>query len=153
MSAETFYGAADGPVPDTPGVARAGFWRRLWAWIIDVWLVFVGFVAGDLVIGTITRGHGDDASLVLWIALYLAYFTYLWGTRGQTLGGILTRTRVVSQDGSPIGYGRALARSLLVALSVLLCLVPAIVSAFTVGLGSRKRALHDLALHTEVVRL
>jgi uncharacterized RDD family membrane protein YckC len=152
MSAETFDRAAGGPAPDS-AVALAGFWRRLWAWIIDVWLVFVGFVAGDLVLGTITKGQGEDASLVLWIVLYLAYFTYLWGTRGQTLGGIVTRTRVVADGGGPVGYGRALARSVLIALSVLLCLVPAIVSAFLVGLGRRKRAVHDLLLGTEVVRL
>lgn len=152
MSAETFDRAPGGPVPDAAG-ELAGFWRRLWAWIIDVWLVFVGFVAGDLVIQAVTGGNGDDASLVLWIVLYLAYFTYLWGTRGQTLGGILTRTRVVVHGGSPAGYGRALARSVLVALSVLLCAIPAAVSAFMVGLGARKRALHDLVLQTEVVRL
>jgi uncharacterized RDD family membrane protein YckC len=151
MSAETFDRAAGGPVPDA-AVGPAGFWRRLWAWVIDLWLVFVGFVAGELVIGLLTRGQGDDASLVLWVVLYLAYFTYLWGTRGQTVGAMLTRTQVTRWDGAPLGYGRALARSVLVALSVLLCLVPAAVSAFVVGLGRRKRALHDLALQTQVVR-
>ncbi|MDR0360211.1 MAG: RDD family protein [bacterium] len=152
MSAETFARAPGGPVPDAAALP-AGFWRRLSSLIVDVWLVFVGFIAGDLVITTVTRGQGENAGLVLWAVLYLGYFTYLWGTRGQTLGGILTRTRVVAQGGNPLGYGRALARAVLVALSLLLCLVPAVVSAFMVGLGSRRRALHDLVLETEVVRL
>lgn len=152
MSAETIAPASGGPAPDASAVS-AGFWRRLASLVVDLWLVFVGFVAGDLVINTVTQGRGDNAGLVLWAVLYLGYFTYLWETRGQTLGGILTRTRVVAQGGAPVGYGRALARSVLVALSLLLCLVPAAVSAFTVGLGSRKLALHDLVLRTEVVRL
>jgi uncharacterized RDD family membrane protein YckC len=152
MSAGTFDQAAGRPLPDA-AAEPARFWRRLWAWVIDLWLVFVGFVAGDLVISTVTGGRGDDFGVLLWAILYLGYFTYLWGTRGQTVGGMLTRTQVARWDGAPVGYGRALARSVLLALSVFLCLVPAVVSAFLVGLGARKRGLHDLALQTQVVRL
>jgi uncharacterized RDD family membrane protein YckC len=88
-----------------------------------------------------------------WLAGYLAflgvaYATYFTGTTGQTLGKMLFDLRVVDSAGQPPGYLRAMLRSALGALSV-----------GAVGLGvlpiafdPARRALHDRALRTRVVR-
>lgn len=137
--------------PLTPAVA--GFWRRLAAWIVDWWLIGVAFVVIDLIAGAFTHGQGSTWSTVLETLLVLAYFTYLWGARGQTIGYMLLRMQLGRPDGAPVGYGRALLRVLLILLSVGLALVPAIVSVFTTAFGPRKRALHDLILGTRVIRV
>ena len=60
--------------------------------------------------------------------------------------------RVGRTDGSQIGFGRGVARALALWLSFAIIIIPAIISAFTVGLGSRKQALHDMVVDTQVVR-
>jgi uncharacterized RDD family membrane protein YckC len=43
-------------------------------------------------------------------------------------------------------------RYLLIYLSFAICLIPAIISAFMIGLGQRKQGIHDLIVGTLVVR-
>ena len=50
-----------------------------------------------------------------------------------------------------MSFGLAVARFLLIYVSILLLLIPAIISAFMVGLGSRKQGIHDAILGTMVV--
>jgi uncharacterized RDD family membrane protein YckC len=77
-----------------------------------------------------------------------AYFVLLHGTGGQTLGKRLVGVRVVHVSGEPIGYARALGRTL-----------GSVLSAFPLGLGylavawqCDKRGFHDLLAGTRVVR-
>ncbi len=51
-----------------------------------------------------------------------------------------------------MSFGLGLVRYLLIYLSFALCLIPAIISAFMIGLGQRKQAIHDLIAGTLVVR-
>jgi uncharacterized RDD family membrane protein YckC len=89
---------------------RAGFWRRFGGMLIDG--IVVGIVPWILILMS-----GDSAVQVLGLALLLlgtiVYYTVLeGGPGGQTLGKKAVGIRVTDiATGGPIGYGRALART------------------------------------------
>ena len=142
----------------------AGFWRRLGALVIDfviLWIVdvVVGGILGVIFGAAFTLANGGFyySTGNNWISLiqfliFLAYFAAFWSYRGQTLGDMALSVKVVRTDGSQIGFGRGVARALALWLSFAIIIIPAIISAFTVGLGSKKQALHDMAVDTQVVR-
>ncbi len=86
------------------------------------------------------------------LVLGLLYFGYMWSLNGQTLGYMALGLRLVRADGQPVSFGLGLVRYLLIYLSFAICLVPAIISAFMIGLGQRKQGIHDLIVGTYVVR-
>lgn len=133
----------------------AGFWRRLAALLIDS--ILVGAVSGAVAAIVNGAAAGDQTSLQGWssalgLVLGLLYFGILWSQRGQTLGYMALSIRLVRTDGSAVGILRAMARYLLVQLSFSLCLIPAIISAFMVGMAGPKQAIHDKIVDTLVVR-
>lgn len=145
----------------------AGFWRRLVALIIDFvvlaivngivgWILGVifggGYVVSDGMVRASANGGGAAVIYLVQIVIYLGYFGYFWSARGQSLGYMALGLRVVRSDGSPIGFGRAVARAVGLAVSFWFLWIPALISAFTVGLGSKKQALHDMVVDTQVVR-
>jgi uncharacterized RDD family membrane protein YckC len=106
-----------------------------------------------LIISAVTGVGERQLNSLIGFVFGLAYFTYLWSSNnGQTLGYQALGIRLVRADGTPITAGVAAVRYILIEISFALCLIPAIVSAFMVGLGQRKQALHDLIMGTLVVR-
>ena len=75
------------------------------------------------------------------LAVFFAQKALLTGLTGSSFGQLITGVGVTLTNGRPIGWGRALARSAMVAL-----VVPAVV------VGADRRGLDDLALGTVVVR-
>lgn len=134
----------------------AGFWRRFAAFAIDSWLLVVASEVFDAAWGALSDAHavgnaaGAAFTVVSNLVILVAYFVICWGWRGQTVGYALLQMRLSRPDGAPVGHGRAFLRLVLVVLSLVLCFVPAIISALTIALGGRKRALHDMLLGTEV---
>jgi uncharacterized RDD family membrane protein YckC len=78
----------------------------------------------------------------------LVYASFFTGLTGQTLGKMLLRLRVVDRKGSPPGHTRAALRATLGALGSLALF--GIAPAF---LDPARRALHDRALRTRVIRI
>jgi uncharacterized RDD family membrane protein YckC len=121
--------------------ARAGFWRRFAAALIDG--ILLGIVSGILqaVVGP-GGGYG------LGTLVTIGYFVYFHGTTGQTPGDAALSIRVVGKDdGAPIGYGRAFVRWLV-----------SLVSGVVILLGylwmlwdSEKQTWHDKAANSVVV--
>jgi uncharacterized RDD family membrane protein YckC len=130
--------AATGAVALTS--ARAGFWRRFAASIIDGLLIWIVTVIALLVFGS--------AAYVLYLVLQIGYFTYFHGSSGQTPGDAALSIRVVGKDdGAPIGYGRAFVRWLV-----------SIISGWIIVLGylwmlwdGEKQTWHDKAANSVVV--
>ncbi|MGH9461007.1 MAG: RDD family protein [Vicinamibacteria bacterium] len=81
--------------------------------------------------------------------LAVGYLLFFWSLSGQTLGKLLTSSRVVDPLGQPLGFSRALVRTLGIGLSLL----P--LGAGFVGLWSDigRRAWHDRLASTKVVRM
>jgi uncharacterized RDD family membrane protein YckC len=89
-----------------PSAARAGFWRRFVASLLDG--IILGIAGG--IIGAILN-ESENGGTVVSILLGIAYYTYLEGTSGQTLGKKALGIRVVSlEGGGSIGFGRAFIR-------------------------------------------
>lgn len=89
-----------------PSGPRSGFWRRFVAALLDG--IILSVVGG--IIGAVLSGS-DSAATLVGILLGIAYYTYLEGSTGQTLGKKALGIRVISLDGGgSIGYGRAFIR-------------------------------------------
>jgi uncharacterized RDD family membrane protein YckC len=76
------------------------------------------------------------------------YFLFFWSLSGQTLGKLLTGSRVVDRRGGALGFGRAALR-----------LLATVVAALPLGVGfiglwtdSERRGWHDRIAGTKVVR-
>jgi uncharacterized RDD family membrane protein YckC len=78
----------------------------------------------------------------------VAYFVLGHGTAGRTAGKRLVGVRVVDEQGAPIGYVRALGRS----VATLLAALPFGLGLALAALRSDRRGLHDLLAGTRVVR-
>ena len=86
---------------------------------------------------------------VSWGLAVLVYFIGLWVWRGQTLGQMATRIKVVRADGQPMDLGVATLR-----------FVGLLVCGLTLGIGflfivfdKQKRGLHDRIAGTYVIPL
>ncbi len=147
----------------TPGYSAqvatelAGFWRRLVAYVLDAIIIgVIGAVIGAI-IGLIT-GNSDTTGTtirggVIGLVIQLIYFGYFWSRPdGQSIGYMALGIRLIRVDGSRISPALAALRALLIYLSFALCLVPAIISAFMIGLGRQKQAIHDVMVGTVVLR-
>ena len=136
----------------------SGFWRRLLAYIIDA--LIVGVVSGAIVsiINAIIRASTTDVagigtrSGLISLIVGLLYFGYLWSLNGQSIGYMVLGMRLIRTTGAPVSFGLAAVRYLLIYLSFALCLIPAVISAFMIGLGSQKQGIHDAIVGTLVVR-
>jgi uncharacterized RDD family membrane protein YckC len=142
-----------GQVQATTQALRAGFWRRLLAFIIDT--IVLGIV--DLIIRSVIDAvdHGTTSLQVISLIEFLVglvYFTWLWARYGRTVGYAALGMRLTTTAGQPVGAARAAVRYILIEVSFALFLIPAIISAFMIGLSGSKQALHDKIVDTVVVR-
>lgn len=140
------------PGPFGLGVAGSGqqatVLSRIVAWIID-WVI-LGVIT-LVVTSVLSLLHLGGPGAILSGVISLAYWTYFWGSTGQTLGYRVMRIRAVTVSGEPLGYGLALLRGLLVNLSLAICIVPAVISLVMMAATPRHQAIHDLILATTVV--
>jgi uncharacterized RDD family membrane protein YckC len=99
-----------------PSGPRAGFGRRLVAYIIDTVLVLIPYL---ILLATVDLA----LAYALWLAMGIVYYTYFEGRPGgQTLGKMALGIRVVDyRTGGTLGYGRAFVRWLARILSGIPC--------------------------------
>ncbi len=141
------------PVQGTAQALRAGFWRRLVAFILDA--IVVGIV--NLIVRAVIDAvdHGTTSLNMIYLIEFLVglvYFSWLWGQYGRTVGYAALGLRLTTTGGQPVSVLRAAVRYILIELSFAFVFIPAIVSAFMIGLSSSKQALHDKIVDTVVVR-
>ncbi|HUK56013.1 MAG TPA: RDD family protein [Nitrospiria bacterium] len=145
---------------------KAGFWRRAAAFTIDLILLqwvtllflWIGAAAEDLALAQ-TLNFGNDLSESLmdwaelhtrvWSFLFLVYFSFFTAYDGRTPGKMALGVRVVTANGQPVSWLRAIGRTLCYNLDI-----------FTLGIGfilaavpPAKRALHDVIAGTVVVKV
>jgi uncharacterized RDD family membrane protein YckC len=121
--------------------ARAGFWRRFAAALIDG--ILLGIVSAILqaIIGQ-NGGYGIGT------LVSIGYFVYFHGTTGQTPGDAALSIRVVGKDdGAPVGYGRAFVRWLVSLVSAVVFLLGYLWMLW----DSEKQTWHDKAANSVVV--
>lgn len=157
------------PVHAGAEVVHAGFWKRVAASTIDGILMTVVLLV-VLALGAVLLGIGmksvanDLASGAIGgffilgvygvpIVLQAIYFTWMHASGHQaTLGKMAVGIKVVQSNGQRIATGRSLGRwAGYFFMHLLTCGITSLISAFTVGLGLRKQALHDMVADTLVV--
>jgi uncharacterized RDD family membrane protein YckC len=144
----------------------AGFWWRFLASLIDG--VILGTVSKVLqyalfpsmaVVTVAPPGANPFETLgpslaklgwavLLSMAVSITYSTWFMGALGAVPGMMALGLKVVRPDGSPIGYGRALARYFAAILSAMTLCIGYLLIAF----DSEKRALHDMICDTRVIK-
>ncbi|MGB6452573.1 MAG: RDD family protein [Steroidobacteraceae bacterium] len=122
--------------PDESTYARAGFWIRIAALLLDALLV--GIVLSVL--------HNVLRIELLWLA---AYGAVMWKLKGTTVGGIVCDLKVVRLDGRPIDWGTAVVR----ALGCFLSLAAVGLGFVWIALDPERQAWHDKIAGTVVVRV
>ena len=82
------------------------------------------------------------------VAVAMVFFCSFWVHGGQTLGMRAWRIRVVCEDGSPLGWARAMARF----AAGIAALLPLGLGLWWSAFDGRKRGWHDRLTRTRVVR-
>lgn len=133
----------------------AGFWIRLAAHGADAGLFMIAFVVLLFIFGMLSAlrlfnydilGLLTLSSLVLLWAGNGAYYTFLTGNGGQTLGKKLVGIQVTDLEGGPLGYRRAFLRWVGYHFSYLTFYLGYLMAGFAPG----KRALHDYVAKSKV---
>jgi uncharacterized RDD family membrane protein YckC len=152
-------GLREGTVGAGTAMDYAGFFRRLVAKVLDS--ILVGIVnqattyaiAGSFMMNPGTNPNVSPATLSLVTAInflvgvtYQAWFLH-W--RGQTLGKMALGIKVVTPEGGPLSWGKAITRPLAEILSGCLCLIGYLMVIW----DGEKRALHDQLVGTRVVKV
>jgi uncharacterized RDD family membrane protein YckC len=150
-------GAAAERTGEPAPVRYAGFWRRLWAFLVDGAWVFLLAAPLQLALGLdIGNEATPDWSRPIELAglgisqgiawLYAALF--MCSPAQGTLGQLLFNVKVTDVEGRRISFLRATGRHFAEFISLALLGVGYLMIAF----NERKRALHDLIAGTLVVR-
>ena len=123
---------------DDEFVRLGGFWERFAAYFIDV--IILG-IAGVILNFIPILGQ------IVILLLGPAYFTYFYGTTGQTLGKKVLGLKVVKLDGSDLTYGKGFLRCVgYIVSEVVLC-----IGFLMIGWDKKKQGLHDKICGTTVV--
>ncbi len=165
LNAPPVISAGPGTAIETPAVGVAsmeygGFWIRFAAKILDGLIQNIILVPFALLfsprISLIGRGGpptpAEIATLVLVVlggcVVSLCYNTSFLGKFGATPGKMVCGLKVLTPEGTPISYARALGRVAAEFLSRMFCDVGYIIAAF----DSQKRSLHDHIASTRVIK-
>lgn len=150
-------------------VVYAGFWKRYAASALDGMLMFIVFavvaalafavigINSNALMNDIARGTLGIAMIAVMygvpLVLQAIYFTWMQASGSQaTLGKLAVGIKVTDNEGRRINNGRSLGRwAGYFFFHLFSCGMATLVSAFMVGLSSRKQALHDMAAGTLVV--
>jgi uncharacterized RDD family membrane protein YckC len=118
--------------------------------ILGIILSILGLILGFSIEGIYLRpqiifsGWG-----IISFIIFIAYYTYLEGTRGQTIGKMAMRIKVVREDGGSIDIGTAFIRNI---LRVIDGIFAYIVGAIIIWTSRKKQRLGDIAAKTVVIK-
>ena len=128
-----------------------GIGIRLVSIIIDN--IIVGIIIGAIGSGI---GFGMMAQRMVpwWIGLlyfviYIGYFTLLEGSKGQTIGKMITKIKVVREDGGKIDMNQALTRNI---LRIIDGLFAYLIGAILIWRSDKKQRLGDNIAKTIVIK-
>ncbi|MBN1522131.1 MAG: RDD family protein [Candidatus Aureabacteria bacterium] len=136
----------------------AGFWIRFLAFFVDSIVLNIIYQPIQIVVNfTIGPASGNTPGPYFFLAtlglmafnmtLNMAYYTFLHGKYGQTLGKMACRIKVINQDGTSISYLKAFGRYWGFFLSSIILQIGNIMAGF----DDEKKALHDRLCETYVI--
>jgi len=127
-----------------------GIWMRFISFLIDTIVlgVFIGVIGSILGFSVVSRTAGWGFGLLSFI-IFLAYFTYLEGSKGQTIGKMVTKIKVVREDGGKIDMNQAFTRNILRVIDGLLAYL---IGAILIWRSDKKQRLGDRIAKTVVIK-
>ncbi len=161
----------------------AGFWKRIFARLLDVLILLPVLVIGAALIWVLVGrpaiatdlqnlelGWLESSLNGIWTTIVLLfYFAGMHGWKGQTVGKMALGIKVVRTDGNKVSYGTAVSRQLLLDSAIgigvgiifsqadkvagLGDLVALIIFAILLSIHPQKRGWHDLLADTRVVEV
>jgi uncharacterized RDD family membrane protein YckC len=134
----------------------AGFGIRFAAYIVDSIVNFIFGLASGFAVALIMRAETQRAMVVqqlvasgVGMVLGLVYYTFFVGKYGATPGKMVCRLKIVSPDGSPVGYKKAVGRYFGYWVSSIICGIGFLMIAF----DEERRGLHDRICGTRVIKV
>ena len=147
--------AAAAPAAVFEQVSYAGFWRRFWAFLIDVIVTYFPIATVRVLLGLPVSGSFDPLQPAAWwsalfeMGIDWLYAAFLISSPWRaTLGQAVMDLHVTDLNGDRITFGRATARYLAQILNLVTLGFGVLLQLFT----ARRQALHDLVSGTVVVR-
>jgi uncharacterized RDD family membrane protein YckC len=134
-----------------------GFGRRFVAYLIDgivLWIIqLILLFCTGFVIAAASETNEDIStgfSLIncLVLLIWVGYFVGFWATTGQTPGKMVMGIKVISIDGQPLSWGKAILRYIGYIISSLILSLGFIWVAF----DAKRQGWHDKIAGTYVVR-
>jgi uncharacterized RDD family membrane protein YckC len=137
----------------------AGIGQRLLAYIIDCVVTYALTTGISMVLAIVMAAAQPDPNSVLPAVMgcgmvivtlggYLCYYGFMIQWKGQTLGKMALRIKVVNADGSRASAGQAWTRAVVQVLLSILC-----ITYITAFFNDEKMAIHDMAARTRVVKV
>lgn len=133
------------------------FWRRFAAYLIDYMIIGM-FLFGTTLTTFISHAAEEDwvpnpfPIMGITFAILFGYFALLESIGGFTIGKWVLRIRVVKQDRSVPGIGKALLRNLIKVFEVSILLLGGLVAAILILATRKKQRLGDMAAGTFVLK-
>lgn len=127
-----------------------GIGIRFISFLIDTIIlgVLVGAIGSILGFNVASQTAGWGFGLLSFI-IFLAYFTYLEGSKGQTIGKMVTKIKVVGEDGTTIDMNQAFTRNI---LRVIDGLILYLIGAILIWRSDKKQRLGDRIAKTVVIK-
>ena len=126
--------------------AKAGFWIRVGAYLIDaIIVVVVGSILNSILgLDPIAGANG------LGTLIGLVYFVVLWSSTGggQTVGMRILNLKVIKTDGSELTLVQAVIRY----VGLIISLIPFCIGLIWVAFDADKQGWHDKIAGTYVVK-
>ncbi|CAN5276545.1 hypothetical protein BH10PAT2_BH10PAT2_2580 [soil metagenome] len=137
------------PAPQV-GMKYSSLGKRFAAVVLDEILSFIiiGFIIGLTGNTTADGSVMSSTPALLTFAFTLAYFVGMEGSKGQTLGKMALKMKVVKEDGSAISYKEALIRQVLKVIDFLFI---GILGAVVISKSPIKQRVGDKVAHTVVI--
>jgi uncharacterized RDD family membrane protein YckC len=132
----------------------AAFGWRLLGYIIDALIVGIPFGIIGLILRISTSGSGYYSFSGLESLVFIAYVTYMWSSRGQTVGMMVLNLKVVDAvTGGPLTLPKALIRAVVLYAELLFCIcIVGLVAGLWMIWDPRRQAIHDKAAGTVVLK-
>ncbi|MFZ3147899.1 MAG: RDD family protein [Methanothrix sp.] len=128
-----------------------GIGIRLVSLIIDNIIIgiIIGAIGSMIGFGMMTHRAAPWWIGLLYFVIYVGYFTLLEGSKGQTIGKMVTKIKVIGEDGKPIDMNRALIRNI---LRIIDGLFAYLIGAILIWRSDKKQRLGDNIAKTIVVK-
>jgi uncharacterized RDD family membrane protein YckC len=124
---------------------------RLISLIIDSIIIgiIIGILGSIIGVGMMERGMVPWWIGLLYFIIYIGYYTYLEGSKGQTIGKMITKIKVVREDGRSIDMNQAFTRNI---LRIIDGLFAYLIGAILIWRSDKKQRLGDSIAKTVVVK-